>query len=72
MYLSVPPEIARTLPPDLADLVGYTQADYVLGYFSMPDPFGTELAPNVLGSDTLPPEAALGRMPSRAKKEVKL
>lgn len=31
-YLSVPPEIARTLPPDLQSLVGYAMGSYALGY----------------------------------------
>ena len=53
-YLSCPPEVARSLPPELTDLMGYTMADYALGYFSTPE--------QVEGaSDLRPPEAALGR-----------
>jgi len=32
-YLACPVEIARTLPPDLARLMGYQRAAYALGYF---------------------------------------
>ncbi|MCU0260733.1 MAG: phytanoyl-CoA dioxygenase family protein [Ilumatobacteraceae bacterium] len=32
-YLSCPPEVARTLDPALAKLVGYSRAAYALGYF---------------------------------------
>jgi len=32
-YLACPVEIARTLPPDLARLIGYQRAAYALGYF---------------------------------------
>jgi ectoine hydroxylase-related dioxygenase (phytanoyl-CoA dioxygenase family) len=32
-YLSCPPEIARTLPDDLAKLAGYRKGAYALGYF---------------------------------------
>lgn len=32
-YLSCPPEIARTLPIELARLIGYQRAAYALGYF---------------------------------------
>jgi ectoine hydroxylase-related dioxygenase (phytanoyl-CoA dioxygenase family) len=31
-YLSCPPEVARTLDPALAKLVGYSRAAYALGY----------------------------------------
>lgn len=55
-FLSCPPEIARTLPPDLQELLGYTMGSYALGYFSAPD--GAEE-----GNDLRPPEAALGRKP---------
>ena len=36
-YLSCPPEIAKTLDPELRSLMGYSRAGYVLGYFSSPD-----------------------------------
>ena len=72
MYLSVPPEYAKKLPEDLQELVGYTMADYVLGYFSLPDPFNqkVDLGGSHLGSDTVPPEVALGRMPRVSSKEL--
>jgi ectoine hydroxylase-related dioxygenase (phytanoyl-CoA dioxygenase family) len=55
-YLSCPPHIARNLDPELQELLGYTQGNYALGYYS--DPESDE--PN---RDVLPPEMALGRMP---------
>ncbi|MFU8815689.1 MAG: phytanoyl-CoA dioxygenase family protein [Pseudomonadales bacterium] len=55
-YLSCPPHIARTLDPELQELLGYTQGNYALGYYS--DPEATEA-----GRDILPPEFALGRKP---------
>jgi ectoine hydroxylase-related dioxygenase (phytanoyl-CoA dioxygenase family) len=55
-YLSCPPHIARTLEPALQELLGYTQGNYALGYYS--DPEATEP-----GRDILPPEFALGRTP---------
>lgn len=55
-YLSCPPHIARELAPQLQELLGYTQGNYALGYYS--DPESNE--PN---RDILPPEAALGRWP---------
>jgi ectoine hydroxylase-related dioxygenase (phytanoyl-CoA dioxygenase family) len=56
-FLSCPPEIARTLDPELQELLGYTMANYALGYYSSPQPFSASLP------DTLPPELALGRRP---------
>lgn len=53
-YLSCPPEIARTLPPALQDLIGYTVGSYALGYYTPPLPPGE--GPEVVG-----PEFALGR-----------
>lgn len=55
MYLSCPPEVARTLAPDLAALVGYAMSNYALGYFTPPLPAGQ-------GPETVPPEWALGAM----------
>ena len=53
-YLSCPPEIAKNFDPALQDLLGYTQGEYALGYYTDPtDP--TE------GRDIVPPECALGR-----------
>lgn len=36
-YLSCPPDIAKDFPIDLQELLGYTQGNYALGYFSDPD-----------------------------------
>jgi ectoine hydroxylase-related dioxygenase (phytanoyl-CoA dioxygenase family) len=53
-YLSCPPAIARDLPPELQDLLGYTLGSYALGYYTPPLPPGE--GPEVVG-----PEYALGR-----------
>jgi ectoine hydroxylase-related dioxygenase (phytanoyl-CoA dioxygenase family) len=58
-YLSCPPDVARTLPHELQELLGYSMGSYALGYFSMKEP--PEGMP-----DTLPPEMALGRLPGKA------
>ena len=55
-YLSCPPHIAKDLQPELQELLGYTQGNYALGYFSDPE----SDQPN---RDILPPEMALGRWP---------
>ena len=55
-YLSCPPAIARELAPELQELLGYTQGNYALGYYSDPNTTYEE-------SDLLPPEMALGRKP---------
>ena len=55
-YLSCPPHIAKDLDPELQDLLGYTQGNYALGYYSDPDQ-------PAKFSDILPPETALGRRP---------
>jgi hypothetical protein len=52
-YLSCPPEIARTLDPELQALLGYAMGSYALGYFTPP------LAPGE-GPEVVPPEFALG------------
>lgn len=52
-YLSCPPEIARTLDPELQGLIGYAMGNYALGYFTPPLPPGE--AP-----ETVPPQYALG------------
>ena len=52
-YLSCPPEIARTLDPELQALLGYTMGSYALGYYTPPLPPGE--GPEVCG-----PEYALG------------
>ena len=51
-YLSVPPEIAKTLDPELAKLLGYTMGRYALGYYTPPLPPGA-------GPELVPPEFAL-------------
>jgi ectoine hydroxylase-related dioxygenase (phytanoyl-CoA dioxygenase family) len=51
-YLSVPPEIAKTLDPELAKLLGYTMGRYALGYYTPPLPPGE-------GPELVPPEFAL-------------
>jgi hypothetical protein len=52
-YLSCPPEVARTLEPELQALVGYAMSSYALGYYTPPLPPGE-------GPETVPPEYALG------------
>jgi len=59
-YLSCPPSVARELSEDLQELLGYTQGNYALGYYSDP------AQPSKSG-DILPPENALGRMPRPGK-----
>tara|TARA_B110000881_G_scaffold60178_1_gene51651 strand:+ start:705 stop:1586 length:882 start_codon:yes stop_codon:yes gene_type:complete len=39
-YLSCPPEIAKTLDPELRSLMGYSKGGYVLGFFT--DPYDKE------------------------------
>jgi ectoine hydroxylase-related dioxygenase (phytanoyl-CoA dioxygenase family) len=51
-YLSVPPEVAKTLDPELSALLGYTMGRYALGYFTPPLPPGQ-------GPEIVPPEYAL-------------
>lgn len=53
-YLSCPPEIARTLDPDLQALIGYSMGSYALGYYTPPVPPG-------LGPEVVPPQYALGQ-----------
>jgi hypothetical protein len=52
-YLSCPPEIARSLEPELQALLGYAMGSYALGYFTPP------LGPGE-GPEVAPPELALG------------
>ena len=56
-YLSCPPHIAKDLDPELQDLLGYTQGNYALGYYSDPEKLH-EI------SDILPPEFLFNRSPS--------
>lgn len=53
-YLSCPPDVAKDFDPVLQDLLGYTQGEYALGYYS--DPYGSGEE-----SEVMPPEWALGR-----------
>jgi hypothetical protein len=39
-YLSCPPDIARTLDPELQELLGYATGQYALGYYTPPLPPG--------------------------------
>ncbi|HCD25975.1 MAG TPA: phytanoyl-CoA dioxygenase [Gammaproteobacteria bacterium] len=57
-YLSCPPEIAKDFPAELQDLLGYTQGEYALGYYS--DPYNS-----TSGREILPPEHAVGRQTPR-------
>jgi ectoine hydroxylase-related dioxygenase (phytanoyl-CoA dioxygenase family) len=51
-YLACPPEIARTLEPELQELIGYAMGQYALGYYTPPLPPGE-------GPETVPPQHAL-------------
>ncbi len=53
-YLSCPPEIARDLPTEMQDLLGYTLGSYALGYYTPPLPPGE-------GPESVGPEWAVGR-----------
>lgn len=48
-YLACPPDIARTLEPDLQQLIGYAMGSYALGYYSPPLPPGE--GPEVVSPD---------------------
>lgn len=48
-YLACPPEIAKTLDPELAKLIGYTMGQYALGYYTPPLPPGE--GPEVVGPE---------------------
>jgi Phytanoyl-CoA dioxygenase (PhyH) len=52
-YLACPPEIARTLDPELQALIGYAMGGYALGYYTPPLPPGE-------GPEVVPPSFALG------------
>lgn len=51
-YLSCPPELAKNFDSRLQDLLGYTQGEYALGYYS--DPFD-----NTGYREAMPPEQAI-------------
>lgn len=51
-YLACPPDIARTLDPDLQALIGYAMGSYALGYYTPPLPPGE-------GPELVPPDFAL-------------
>ena len=57
-YLSCPPDLACQLPSPLQALLGYTQGNYALGYFSDPDGRYTNEA------GILAPELAVGAQPT--------
>lgn len=52
-YLSTPPEIARSLPRPLQELLGYAMGQYALGYYTPPGAAGDH-------PDIVPPQYALG------------
>lgn len=57
-YLSCPPDLAQDFDPKLQELLGYTQGEYSLGYYSDPlDKSGSK--------EILPPELKLGRIPTK-------
>jgi ectoine hydroxylase-related dioxygenase (phytanoyl-CoA dioxygenase family) len=66
-YLSVPPDVARTLPTDLLRLMGYARGAYALGYVDdTRDPLVVlrpEEAASGLGELTLPPSLAADSTP---------
>jgi ectoine hydroxylase-related dioxygenase (phytanoyl-CoA dioxygenase family) len=55
-FLSCPPEVARHLDPELADLLGYTMGNFSLGFCTSP-----QLAVRDPASSS--PESVLGRGP---------
>lgn len=62
---SLPGEMARELEPALQELLGYSVGNGSLGYFSQPS------IPSKGYPDTLPPEIALGRRPTKGFDEQK-
>ena len=52
-YLSCPPELAKTLSPELQQLAGYAMGQYALGYYTPPGDPGVH-------PEVVPPEFALG------------
>ena len=59
-FLSCPPELARTLAPELQELLGYTTGGFALGYWTKPS------LRDRPGFDLQDPEEALGR-PKRSE-----
>jgi hypothetical protein len=57
-FLSCPLDVARQLPPELTDLMGYTMGNFSLGFCMTPDMFAA-------GVDLMLPEYVLGRRPTR-------
>lgn len=53
-YLSCPPDIAKTLDPELFELLGYSMPNYALGYYSDPK---LDISAD---AGVHPPQAALG------------
>lgn len=52
-YLSTPPQLAKDLPRELQELIGYAMGQYALGYYSEPGAPGET-------PDIVPPQYALG------------
>lgn len=52
-YLSTPTELAKSLPRELQELIGYSMGQYALGYYSPPGAPGEQ-------PDIAPPQYALG------------
>ena len=63
-FLSCPPEIARELPQEMTDLLGYTMGNYALGYYASLEMI--EERPDTLP----PPEVAIGRMSGQKRKNL--
>ncbi|MEJ6670761.1 MAG: phytanoyl-CoA dioxygenase family protein [Pseudomonadales bacterium] len=58
-YLACPPELAKTLPPELQQLAGYAMGQYALGYYTPPGFPGEH-------PEVVPPEYALGHSVSQS------
>ena len=62
-YLSCPPHLAQTYPVEVQELLGYTQGNVALGYYS-PEAFRPD------EPDLLPPEFAVGRQEAFAEPDT--
>ena len=62
-YLSCPPHVARDLPQDLQELLGYTMGSYALGYYSDPEANQGSNQNATGDAGPLPPERAVGARP---------